>query len=747
MAEQLRSKLIEEHPIGKGLDAFRASFSTVCEGLGIACEPDAVAQLEKEELQSLTVPLLSALQSSRVSALLSSKTGRGTVRSDLLRTISAAASGNFDFDRIKPLLKLALCDNSTDALIWDYAYDLFTESTPPPRPIASSLLQTPWLHNTSSFANSSEYRQDVDRVLRVELGPLYVGLRRFYEVFFERVEGLEAASAAVFEKCTGGSEPLFNEGWSGWPQNANQDDVLSWVADLCEKLAAFAQDFAPKPVNQRRPVAQPNKPIQGSTGDRKLDVGFVDDPQAGKDTRCHWSHILVPGELKSNPSADTASKAWLDLGTYAREVLAAQDTRRFVLGFTICGSLMRIWEFDRLGGLASEQFDINKEGQQLVFTILGFLWMSNEELGFDPTIKTENGQRFIEIKRNGLAERIIIDEVIQRARCIAGRATTCWKAHREGYPEEPIVIKDSWQYEERDEEGQLLLEATAAGVLNVARYYHHETVQIYGKDDDIRGGVRGGLDVTRATNYRPGRLKPLPKMTSGPSRQGRSSSVAGQKRTSSQTGAPLPSNKRSCSVSPTKPLVGDALSNRIHRRTITLDYGPPIYEASTPSTLLAKMGDCLEGHQSLLEEIDVLHRDISINNLRIGSRGFLIDLDLAVKTQRAGASGAKGKTGTRAFMSIGALLEKGRVIKEFDHWNYANTEELAKLKLGTIAKETIFMKTVTDNFTPYYQVLIPVVNNLRKVVFPKDKPWEQDDKKLYSQMQEIFRNSNVTSLI
>jgi hypothetical protein len=47
------------------------------------------------------------------------------------------------------------------------------------------------------------------------------------------------------------------------------------------------------------------------------------------------------GRAESNSSADKASKAWLDLGTYAREVLAAQDTRRFVLGFTICGSLMR----------------------------------------------------------------------------------------------------------------------------------------------------------------------------------------------------------------------------------------------------------------------------------------------------------------------------------------------------------------------------------------------------------------------
>jgi len=50
----------------------------------------------------------------------------------------------------------------------------------------------------------------------------------------------------------------------------------------------------------------------------------------------------MPGELKSNPSADKALEAWLDLGRYAREVLATQDTCRFILGFTIYGSLIRV---------------------------------------------------------------------------------------------------------------------------------------------------------------------------------------------------------------------------------------------------------------------------------------------------------------------------------------------------------------------------------------------------------------------
>lgn len=161
---------------------------------------------------------------------------------------------------------------------------------------------------------------------------------------------------------------------------------MSWFAPLTDQLLNFAEEHRPAPRTRRRPLAQPHRPLQGSTADRKLDVGFVDDPNAVVDSNCRWSQVLVPGELKSNPLADKASKAWLGLGQYAREVLAARDSRRFVLGFTLCGSFMRLWEFDQLGGIASEQFDINEDGLRFVSAVLGFLWMNEEQLGFNPTI-------------------------------------------------------------------------------------------------------------------------------------------------------------------------------------------------------------------------------------------------------------------------------------------------------------------------------------------------------------------------
>ncbi|RYP43154.1 hypothetical protein DL770_011815 [Monosporascus sp. CRB-9-2] len=97
----------------------------------------------------------SPAQSLPAARLLPARAGRGTLRSDLLRLELSLDSGDFDLDRIKPLLKAALADNLDDALIWDRIH--------PASPAGNLLLQqTPWLRNTSSFANSSEDRKYVD---------------------------------------------------------------------------------------------------------------------------------------------------------------------------------------------------------------------------------------------------------------------------------------------------------------------------------------------------------------------------------------------------------------------------------------------------------------------------------------------------------------------------------------------------------------------------------------------------------
>jgi hypothetical protein len=70
-----------------------------------------------------------------------------------------------------------------------------------------------------------------------------------------------------------------------------------------------------------------------------------------------------------------------------------------------------------------------------------FFWINKGQFRYNLIIITVNNKYFIKIKQDNSTERIIIDEVIQRAYYIAGRATTYWKAYREGYPEIPLLLK------------------------------------------------------------------------------------------------------------------------------------------------------------------------------------------------------------------------------------------------------------------------------------------------------------------
>lgn len=205
----------------------------------------------------------------------------------------------------------------------------------------------------------------------------------------------------------------------------------------------------------------------------------------------------------------------------------------------------------------------------------------------------------------------------------------------------------------------------------------------------------------------------------------------------------------------------DETGNCIHRRLILQSYGRRIYEASSPDALLAGLEACINGHESLRREAGLLHRDISINNLMINEeeedpsqRGFLIDLDLAIKEARSSASGAKKKTGMRAFMAFGALcgtdhsfmhgLESffwvlywkcvhydgpGQSIApmEFEEWNYTDDRQLAWSKSGLIGNERQFLYDAERDFIDYFLPLLPWVNRLRRVVFPDDKPWMEPD--------------------
>jgi len=236
---------------------------------------------------------------------------------------------------------------------------------------------------------------------------------------------------------------------------------------------------------------------------------------------------------------------------------------------------------------------------------------------------------------------------------------------------------------------------TEKGVINVARYYHHEIVHVSRRKDDVQKNARKGLDGTKAEDY------------------------------SSSWHSRI-----------------DPLENRVHRRIITRDVGRPIHEALTRDRLLVALEDYIKGHESLWKA-GYIHSDISIDNLMVTqSEGpsFLIDLELAIEEELRGASQEPSQTGTRPFMAISTLsgakhtfmhdvesffwvlflicihydVPRGafRRVPQFDSWNTQSPTELAMAKLGIISVEEEFLDLAKKHFAPGYQSLIPCVNEL-----------------------------------
>jgi hypothetical protein len=150
---------------------------------------------------------------------------------------------------------------------------------------------------------------------------------------------------------------------------------------------------------------------------------FLASASALPNSEHDWSNVLIIGEHKSNPNEDRSVKTLVQLAGYAREVFGSQPDRRFVPGFTICGSVMRLWVFDRSGSYSSEKFDIHKEPERFVKVIAGYAIMTDAELGLNTFIKRDGNDKYI------VAQEVKIyleDRPIASTKAIVCRGTTCY---------------------------------------------------------------------------------------------------------------------------------------------------------------------------------------------------------------------------------------------------------------------------------------------------------------------------------
>ncbi|KAL2359963.1 hypothetical protein RJZ56_007180 [Blastomyces dermatitidis] len=182
-----------------------------------------------EICQQAISKLLTTLMGERAAFKLGSRTGDENLASDLASLFRRVQQNHLTYNHCRALARLVI-QKDLDVNVWNAVLSLIdtvTRVTTPPRPI-SSIQQTPWLRNTSSFVNSTEYRRHVDIVLKEELGELHIDIPGFFDAYFGNIPQLTAASQVVLEGCKRGDNSLYDEekSWQGWSELAAEKDVL-----------------------------------------------------------------------------------------------------------------------------------------------------------------------------------------------------------------------------------------------------------------------------------------------------------------------------------------------------------------------------------------------------------------------------------------------------------------------------------------------------------------------------------------
>ncbi|OAV87678.1 hypothetical protein PTTG_29327 [Puccinia triticina 1-1 BBBD Race 1] len=288
-----------------------------------------------------------------------------------------------DFESLRPLITVLLADEAkSDQEMYDFIDQEF--NTPPSHRsfTPKSQFTTSSSHTSriadrvinstlSGQANSSSNVSDILTALQQELKNLM-----FTDVpgLLDHITQLHTKSNSLLldyvdlASLLKPHESFINQTFDKRLADTSESSVLEWITPLLEHISSSLESKI-SARHRRTWRSQPNKNVEGTEGQRRLDAVITyKDKNDIKD-------ILVPVELTQRKPRD--SNAALCLANYVCEVFKAQPTRSYVVGFTLPGTLMRLWQFDRSGAIGSELLDIKNSKEHLYkFLILVTIFLS-----------------------------------------------------------------------------------------------------------------------------------------------------------------------------------------------------------------------------------------------------------------------------------------------------------------------------------------------------------------------------------
>ncbi|KAG6091945.1 hypothetical protein E4U30_006127 [Claviceps sp. LM220 group G6] len=678
--------IISENPLGHSLDDVREALRNA--------EGDTQGEAWLEAVSELVTAFLASRACLRLASRIEN---RYYLVSNLGLIGTRLVKHDLPIQVFRPLSQLVL-NQASDIDIWTAVISLVdsvVESARPSTPTripktipASSNTDTPFVHRSHLDQTLPLSRPQVEEQVFCELKYCtYRSVGRFHEKYFQGREWNNRA-----EELWRRAKSRYNASEKKWSFLSNEPDEQ----EVCTWWLGMQEDF----LNTERAAYYRSDGGNkvGLEDQRQLDifVKMTNSAEAHESGGKHlWQGVLVVSEFK-RAAKQSFVTLFKQLSSAVRNVFAWQPTRLFVHSFTLTGSDLEPWVFDRSGAYGGKKFNIHMEPEKFFQVLCGYLMMSDDELGLNTfTKKQDDGTLVVNMPpvdthATELIKLQLKSEPIAHPRALVCRATTCFLAKTIGEPEYNKVVKFSWISSMRQSEAELLKKAKEHNVTGL--------VEVVGYKERIASfsSLRDGLAFPAPYKFRdnPEKRKnpysilhtPSAKRSAsrssaanqslshashtqttiplaGPSRSGTQGSLS-RHNLANVTRAPLDINfsaqDSEGSYCPT-PQNETPYDDRILHVLAIEPSGSPLTEYGSILELLECLRDAIEAHRSLYMDGKILHRDISINNIIItdpakanGKKGVLIDLDLA-KNMDEGPSGARHRTGTIEFMAVGVL--------------------------------------------------------------------------------------------
>ncbi|EKM53940.1 uncharacterized protein PHACADRAFT_209774, partial [Phanerochaete carnosa HHB-10118-sp] len=190
--------------------------------------------------------------------------------------------------------------------------------------------------------------------------------------------------------------------WKYWPQDpavsdktpegvvTNEDVVFAHIATLsndvkeaCVITTHGLTDRDVKSVLKCNPSCIPHASSRQHRKNTRPDAYAL---LKSYDSDIHWCDVAIPGEFKKKSGQPQKQDNYEKVLWSMHWIMQEDARRRFVFGFTIANTSMRMWFCSRSEVLVSEEFDIMANRRALVDFLIRITFATRLQLGYDETI-------------------------------------------------------------------------------------------------------------------------------------------------------------------------------------------------------------------------------------------------------------------------------------------------------------------------------------------------------------------------